>query len=285
MPIANLSYLYPTTVGGVDTLENKYQYNGKELEDALGLNWNDYGARYYLPDIQRWGQIDPLAEKYTAWSGYNYVVGNPIGNIDPDGKTAEAAIVGNKIIVRATINFYGSGASPNLAQQQAAQIQKDWNAAGGKVAIDGKTYKVVFEITGNYDVHDTYGPSNLPYEIKTNTDYTQNYIRVENETDIPDNTSYIDKTGGNTGFWKSNQLSENSGNSGTHEFGHQLGLKHLEQMSSSTNPPSIMLTEAYNKWVDAKYTKNLKDGTIVFDVSKRKVTQKDIDNIGLSKLN
>ena len=70
----------------MDTLENKYQYNGKELEDALGLNWNDYGARYYLPDIQRWGQIDPLAEKYAAWSGYNYVEDNPMRKVDPDGK-------------------------------------------------------------------------------------------------------------------------------------------------------------------------------------------------------
>ena len=27
--------------------DNKYQYNGKELNDDFGLNWNDYGARWY----------------------------------------------------------------------------------------------------------------------------------------------------------------------------------------------------------------------------------------------
>ncbi len=30
--------------------------------------------------------MDPLAEKYPAWSPYNYVMNNPLGMVDPDGK-------------------------------------------------------------------------------------------------------------------------------------------------------------------------------------------------------
>jgi RHS repeat-associated protein len=38
----------------------KYKYNGKELQDELGLNMYDYGARQYMPDLGRWVQSDPL---------------------------------------------------------------------------------------------------------------------------------------------------------------------------------------------------------------------------------
>jgi RHS repeat-associated protein len=38
----------------------KYQYNSKELQDELGLNVYDYGARTYMPDLGRWMQSDPL---------------------------------------------------------------------------------------------------------------------------------------------------------------------------------------------------------------------------------
>jgi len=51
-------------------LEQKYQYNNKELNNDFGLMWSDYGARWYDPQRGVWGQIDPLAEKYAAWSGY-----------------------------------------------------------------------------------------------------------------------------------------------------------------------------------------------------------------------
>ena len=63
----------------------KYQYNGKELNEDFGLNWNDYGARFYDPAIGRWHATDPLAEMNTSWSPYVYVRNNPVGLIDPDG--------------------------------------------------------------------------------------------------------------------------------------------------------------------------------------------------------
>jgi len=63
----------------------KYKYNGKELQDELGLNMYDYGARNYDPALGRWMNMDNHAGSYTSYSPYNYVTNNPTNVIDPDG--------------------------------------------------------------------------------------------------------------------------------------------------------------------------------------------------------
>ncbi|MCK5148087.1 DNRLRE domain-containing protein [bacterium] len=69
-------------LGASSGQENKFLYNGKELEDDLGLNWYHYGARYYDPQVGRWHVVDPVDEFF---SPYLYCGNDPIRRLDPDG--------------------------------------------------------------------------------------------------------------------------------------------------------------------------------------------------------
>ena len=64
----------------------RFKFNGKEEINDLGVNWMDYGARMYMPDLGRWNHVDPLAHLMPAWSPYSAMFNNPIIFVDPDGQ-------------------------------------------------------------------------------------------------------------------------------------------------------------------------------------------------------
>lgn len=67
------------------TPENKFLHQGKELQSDCGLEWYDFHARQYDPQVGRFWGVDP-AEQFP--SGYTGMGNNPANMVDPTGMFA-----------------------------------------------------------------------------------------------------------------------------------------------------------------------------------------------------
>ena len=65
--------------------DNRYLYNGKELQTDFGLEWYDYGARFYDAALGRFISIYSLASEFPHKSPYDYAENKPVNCIDLDG--------------------------------------------------------------------------------------------------------------------------------------------------------------------------------------------------------
>ena len=207
--------------------------------------WSDYGARYLDLQLSRWGQVDPLAEKYYDWNGYHYVMGNPINRIDPDGRDGEATVDKEKhtILVCTVLHI----------SNESLDKLKNFNAGADKtledlvmsfydqyepttVSIDGQDYDVSFNLT--FEMHDTDADAKSAFRENRENGGTDNLFFANGAEEYKPSSF-------NNGVLT---YSKGAGPSAfAHEVGHGLGLDH--------NVPTSLAKTNRDKYEYEKYGK------------------------------
>ncbi len=226
-------------------LENNFLFSGKERQDELGIDWYDYGARMFAPDIARWNGVDASAENYVNQSPYHYAGNNPVKFVDFDGNDYGVKVDrGNKTI---TIKAHFLTSSKTASAFKTRGSGK-WNAQSGKnVFVAGgikalrkgsaDVYKVNINVTsevvdGENVINGRVLESSTPRDDKANADQTGTVNSFDTVKEFPQNDNQNGGTSNNEVDVKASKL--NSGTT-THETSHAMGNAHTDQ-GGTLNP-------------------------------------------------
>jgi len=107
------------------TLHNRYKYQGKELQEDLGVGLMDFTARNYDQQIGRFWGLDPMSQ---FPSGYTGMGNDPANHVDPSGLWSSITHGGE--------TEYGSNSSLFLKQGAVRPLGDWWDSAPKNLFYD-----------------------------------------------------------------------------------------------------------------------------------------------------
>ena len=255
--------------------EERYLTTQHERDQETGLDYR--GARYYDSDIARFLSLDPLAKDYPNMSDYNYVMGNPIVFVDPDGKSGRPVYnhKAKTVTVRMELVFYGSQATESLSADIANSVQTEGNRPNATIEVGGEQYVVGFDVSYRV-VSEEYAEK----MASVNNSSAVNFVRLEAWGNESSGTApKRDKVGSNS-YWLNTNDDLVEGKTAAHEIlGHGFGIDHpnvyeTDNMVKSGARPDISVagkTETSEQWgtFNGRY--------VELDGSNRQVTQDNIN--------
>lgn len=205
------------------------------------------------------------------------------------GATFELNPATNEILMKGKMVYYGDNVNAAIAAKATKEIQDMWSGLGVRaedaplnltVKVGTKSYKLRAVFT-----QEIVTTTQAQAMAATNRDPSVNFIRFR-KGGQPGDRSYYHGLGANSGvFYESDDIGIST--TAAHEFGHGVSLDHPNEFDwRGRGRPAIMCPRG--TIVDAQYQwdPNAQAGQPGGTMSPywRRVTQWDIDNIGLSRL-
>ncbi|RLD83078.1 MAG: hypothetical protein DRJ10_04200 [Bacteroidetes bacterium] len=216
--------------------ENRFMYNGKELQDDLDLNWHDYGARFYDAQLGRFHTQDAYAEKYVFMSPYQYAANNPINLIDVNGDSIwfstqyndKNELVGITMNVTGKIiDMSGNGVDMNHA---LGEIKNMVESSYKGSTSDGVSFKTNFNFSVAKTLDDVKDNDHLIVLSEFNYYVEDDFPGVTNE--MGGMVSFVDADYFTGPYDK--YFGEEGERTSAHEVGHWFALHH------QTDPNNLM---------------------------------------------
>ena len=215
------------------TANSTYTFSAKEKDSETGLSY--FGSRYYRSDLSVWLSVDPMSDKYPSLSPYTYCADNPVGLVDPNGEEIVITLSmddnGNRIVNISFTATLVNKTSQNISVEEMKKYKNDITAGikktfGGSLD-DGTRVNVDVDIT-------VLDKDELPEPLTT-----RHEINIVDELVDMGHTAESIIGGGfmniRLDVCRGELEDDPMDRSAAHEFGHLLGLDHVNDENNIMN--------------------------------------------------